>query len=205
MKDLDPVAPKKARFEFEQMDRNSNGTLEQSEVLAAMSQLFPNADHTTALQYAYQAADSDHDGKISPTEFLALTQHLVFLNNLWKLFDATDSDGSRRIDLEEFIVGCKLLDLDIDEQTAEDEFNAILDASGIATFDAFSIWCSKRNAEHAATTFTAASTIQANVRGRQARRSRPQRTQPVTTDRKKRRKSGLQGCCGTKPSKASVV
>lgn len=164
---LELVGREKVLFEFDQMDSNQDGTLDYEEVRGAVSKLFPNGDHDAALDYAYQAADGDHDGVIDPAEFLVLTRHLVYLNNLWKLLDATNGDGARSIDLEEFMLGCKIVDLEIDRNEAEAEFDSILDSGGHATVDAFCIWCSKRNAQ-----VSAAKRIQATVRGRSVRCSR---------------------------------
>jgi Ca2+-binding EF-hand superfamily protein len=157
-------------YEFDQMDKNQNGTLDQAEVLAAVSKLFPGSDHVPALKAAYQAADDDDNGLIDSTEFLVLTRYLIYLNNLWKQFDATDSDGSRGIDLDEFIMGCNMLKLEISDEDANAEFETLLNEDAVVTFDAFSIWCAKRDAgDTLARENKAASRIQARVRGRLVR------------------------------------
>lgn len=122
---LPPTGIGECMYVFDEMDQNQNGTLDQAEVLSAVSRLLPGANHQLALKYAYRAADDDDDGLIDENEFILLARHLVYLNNIWNLFDATDVDGDRGIDLDEFGLGCSMLNLAISDADAQAEFAAL--------------------------------------------------------------------------------
>ena len=104
----------------------------------------PQFDHKPALMRAYKAADKGHDGFIQRREFRLLLKYIVYFNKLWDKFEEIDSDGDRRLTLEEFTRSTKVVGLALSAEAAAAEF-AKCDANkgGFVLFDEFCSWAVK--------------------------------------------------------------
>ena len=131
---------------FRRMDGNGNGLLSLAEIDLAVSTLYPDFDHKPALMRAYKAADESGDGWIGPREFRQLLRYLVYFNQLWDEFEAMDVDHDRRIEVDEFMTGCKAVGLKISPAEAEAQFQEMdLDGSGVVLFEEFCTFCAKKH------------------------------------------------------------
>ena len=106
----------------------------------------PDFDHKPALMWAYQASDVSHDGFIQRSEFMKLLQYLVYFNNLWHKFEQIDDDHDRRLDVDEFVHGCRLLGIELSPKQARAEFKRCdADGGGIVLFGEFCKWAADRH------------------------------------------------------------
>ena len=78
---------------------------------------------------AYKAADISKDGLVGFREFRLLLNYLVYFNNLWHKFSEIDASGDRRISVNEFKHGCRIVGIDLCGSDAQSEF-ASIDTNG---------------------------------------------------------------------------
>ena len=72
-------------------------------------------------------------------------RYIVYFNNLWHKFEEIDSDHDRRINAQEFAVGCATVGLDLTPEEAAAEFAACdTDGGGMILFGEFCTWCAAR-------------------------------------------------------------
>ena len=131
---------------FEAADTAGLGSLDAAQVLALARELLPGcAEHRAALHCAHTAADIASDGRIERADFETLIAHVVFFNNLWHAFEATDTDGERQIDCAEFVLGCSTLSQPVAQAEAEAAYDQLQQEAkkyqGDVTFDVFCVWC----------------------------------------------------------------
>ena len=74
-----------------------------------------------------------------------MLRNLVFFNRLFFVFETIDSDGDRRLDVDEFTGSLKKLGLNLPKKEAEEEFKSIdLNGGGSVLFDEFCTWYMKK-------------------------------------------------------------
>jgi len=145
---------------FEAADTAGVGSLDAAQVLALGRELLPGcAEHRAALHCAHTAADIASDGRIERADFETLIAHVVFFNNLWHAFEATDTDGERQIDCAEFVLGCSMLSQPVAQAEAEAAYDQLQQEArkyhGDVTFDVFCVWCVGRSGHGVCTMLTA--------------------------------------------------
>ena len=87
---------------FQEMDYNGNDLVSLAEIDKLIVEKYPQYDNKPALLRAYYAADKNNTGLITYEEFQNLWKYIVFYNNMWEKFSKYDSDGDRRITIDEF-------------------------------------------------------------------------------------------------------
>ncbi|GIQ91161.1 hypothetical protein KIPB_014288, partial [Kipferlia bialata] len=77
-------------------------------------------------------------------QFVPLLRNLFYFNKLWSVYsEMATQDMDRRMDVEEFIAGCGLMQLDISRELAVEAFEAIdSNHGGLVLFDEFAAWIS---------------------------------------------------------------
>lgn len=93
---------KKLRQQFAALDKDGNGELTLQELKAGAGGILGKEDD---LQKLFETIDSDHNGSISYSEFLAATmdrKSLMQRQNYWEAFRVFDLDGNGRITKKEF-------------------------------------------------------------------------------------------------------
>jgi Ca2+-binding EF-hand superfamily protein len=129
---------------FRQMDFNGNGVLSLAEIDKAIVESYPQYHHKPALMRAYKAADKNDDGYIKDNEFHKLLHYLVYFNNLWHKFEEIDVDGDGRLDIHEFVSGCRRVGVDLGPDPSS-EFSVICESEGHVLFGEFCTWCAKKH------------------------------------------------------------
>ena len=94
---------KSQRQLFDQIDVNRNGTLSLAELDKAVVELWPSFNRKPAIMRAYKAADASGNGWLNRREFSVFLQFLVVFENLWRQFEIIDTDGDRRLTMQEFV------------------------------------------------------------------------------------------------------
>jgi Ca2+-binding EF-hand superfamily protein len=68
--------------------------------------------------------------------------YLVYFNGLWEKFEEIDSSGDRRLTLQEFVEGTRILGMDVTLAEAKCEFADMdMNQHGYVLFDEFCAWC----------------------------------------------------------------
>jgi len=130
---------------FRKMDNNGNGTLSLAEIDKAVIALWPSFNQKPALMRAYKAADVDGNGFVNRKEFRLLLEYLIYFNKIWDKFDEIDTSDDRKLDMDEFKKGCKILGETISGSEAEKEFKGMdKNGGGSVLFDEFCVWIAKR-------------------------------------------------------------
>ena len=87
-------------------DWNNNAKLSLAEVDKALSSHPPDGweglDAKRPIALAFKTADSDWSGYVRKPEFDLLLRCVVYFHVLWDMFEASDVDGDRRLELWEF-------------------------------------------------------------------------------------------------------
>jgi len=141
------VVPPKAERDsiFDAMDYNGNGFLSLTEVDKAVQGLFPQFDNKPAIMRAFQSADVDGNGFLRRNEFRLLLQYLNYFNNLWDRFESMDSDGDRRLDVQEFQTLAHQLGISGSAAGLKREFTKMdADGGGLVLFEEFCSWSARR-------------------------------------------------------------
>ena len=115
---------------FSRIDCNGNGGLSLAEIDKACVELWPHFNNKPALMRAYKSADRNGDGFITRREFKKLLQYIIYFTGLWDKFESIDTDGDRRLSLEEFIVGSAMVGHPLSPTEARTEFQAMDDNGG---------------------------------------------------------------------------
>ena len=108
---------------------------------------YPILNNKPALMRAYKQTtlrDGDGDAWVERNEFPALLRNLVYFNKLFFVFEEIDSDGDRRLTLDEFKSGCSKMGLQVSGKQADQVF-ASMDTNdgGKVLFDEFCAWVAK--------------------------------------------------------------
>eukprot|EP01052_Picozoa_sp_SAG31_P041413 SAG31_NODE_6272_length_2093_cov_4.616349_2_plen_340_part_01 len=131
---------------FHRMDVNGNGGLSLAEIDKAIVELYPGYNHKPALMRAYKAADTDGNGFVTRREFKKLLHFLEYFNDLWGEFEQIDTDGDRRLTLDEFAHASKLVGHAMSPTEAAAEFKTMDENDGgLVLFDEFCVWCAHRH------------------------------------------------------------
>jgi Ca2+-binding EF-hand superfamily protein len=116
---------------------------------AAYNGFFYGMNNKPALMRAYKRTISTEGGGdggdyVHKKHFTILLRNLHLFNHLWQVFDSIDGDD-RRIDVNEFKAGMSKLGLQLDDATAEAEYQQIdTNGGGQILFDEFcTYYCSK--------------------------------------------------------------
>lgn len=135
---------------WDQHDNNGNGLVSLAEIDKVIVERFPALNIKPALMRAYKFADADGNGFITKREFRLLMRSLVYFQQLWRQFAELDTDGDRRIDIDEFRRGSHLLGLDLSPEEVDATFNEI-DGSdgGMILFNEFCSYMSRLKADQA--------------------------------------------------------
>jgi len=138
------------------MDDNGNGLVSLAEIDRYVTKNFPeynSAHYKPALVRAYKLADADGSGLISRDEFGTLIRGLAYFNDLWKRFEAVDTDGDRSVTLAEFVEGRAALGLGrLSAAGAEALFVQVdVDGSGRLRFYELATFCASHLAADDAT------------------------------------------------------
>ena len=115
---------------FSRIDCNGNGGLSLAEIDKACVELWPHFNNKPALMRAYKSADRNGDGFITRREFKKLLQYIIYFTGLWDKFESIDTDGDRRLSLEEFIVGSAMVGHPLSPTEARTAFQAMDDNGG---------------------------------------------------------------------------
>lgn len=94
---------------FKTIDFNGNGMLSLAELDKAVLELWPHFNNKPAIMRAYKASDANGSGFISKKEFHLFVLFIQVFDTAWKTFLTIDRDGDRRLTLQEFVKGAKLL------------------------------------------------------------------------------------------------
>ncbi|PRP87852.1 hypothetical protein PROFUN_04326 [Planoprotostelium fungivorum] len=91
---------------WNRFDYNGNGKLSLAEIDKAVIEVYPDlGKDKPALIRAYKAADTSGDGFIEKGEFAKLMKFLFYYDKLYKDFQQLDTNGDRRLTLDEFVKG----------------------------------------------------------------------------------------------------
>ena len=88
---------------FSRLDMNRNNMLSLAELDKAVVELWPRFNNKPALMRAYKAADLNGNGFLGRREFKFFLTFLVVYTNLFQRFQSMDTNGDRRLSLEEFL------------------------------------------------------------------------------------------------------
>ncbi|KAI8608402.1 hypothetical protein BC830DRAFT_1174445 [Chytriomyces sp. MP71] len=129
---------------YSEFDSHPNGKLSLAEIDKALIHVAPElAKDKPAIMRAYKAADSKKsDGFIEKDEFEGFVTLLIKYDKIYKMFQAVDKDGDRRITFDEFEKGRKKLGISAGEARAD--FDKIdNNGGGIILFDEFCAYLSR--------------------------------------------------------------
>merc|ERR1712166_3579 len=131
------------------LDFDGNNIVSLAEIDKLMVQRYPPLNHKPALMRAYKQTclkeGGDGDAWVEPNEFPMLLANLFYFNKLFQCFDQVDTDDDRRLDEKEFLESLSRLSLDLSEDEAKAEFDAMdSNDGGIVLFDEFCIWYTKK-------------------------------------------------------------
>jgi len=150
------VLPDKAGRDeiFARFDYNGNGMLSLAEIDKAVMGMWPSFNNKPALMQAYKSADVSNDGFVDRTEFRLLLEYLAYYNGLWARFAEINSDGDRRLSLEEFVHAVSVVSDPDDASSTISEDEAELNflkmdenAGGFVLFSEFCVWIGKRKVQ----------------------------------------------------------
>mmetsp|Transcript_87116 Transcript_87116/g.251592 ORF Transcript_87116/g.251592 Transcript_87116/m.251592 type:complete len:526 (+) Transcript_87116:67-1644(+) len=126
---------------WRRLDFNGNNKVSLAEIDKWVVESYPLLNHKPALIRAQQATlqrFKDTDGFIEKKEFKALLLNLFYFNKLFWLFDQSDSDRDRRMDLKEFQFCTNMVGLKMSPTKSQAEFARIdRNSGGIILFDEF--------------------------------------------------------------------
>ena len=127
---------------FDRWDVNGNGGLSLAEIDKAVAELYPEFDHKPVLMRAFKAADASGDGFIKCREFKRLLHFLGYFNDLWHKFEEVDTDGDKKMSIEEFRVAAALVGHGgMSAGQVASEFSRMEDNNcGVILFDEFCVW-----------------------------------------------------------------
>lgn len=123
------------------LDFNGNGIVSLAEIDKWVVERYPLLNSKPALMRAYKKTtlkDGNGDAWVQRNEFIKLLRNLFYFNRVYLVFSEIDSDNDRRIDLDEFKAGFKLLKLDADASTVFTEIDT--NNGGFILFDEFCLW-----------------------------------------------------------------
>lgn len=126
---------------WRRIDFNGNNKVSLAEIDKWVVENYPLLNHKPALIRAQQATlkkYNDTDGFIEKKEFKALLVNLFYYNKLFWLFDQSDQDHDRRMDMKDFQFCCSLTGIKLSPTKAKAEFGRIdRNGGGIILFDEF--------------------------------------------------------------------
>jgi Ca2+-binding EF-hand superfamily protein len=139
---------KELKSYWKQMDFNGNGIVSLAEIDKFVVEKFPVLNSKPAIMRAYKKTtlkDGDGDAWVEKKEFPAFLRNLLYFNCLFDAFDQIDTDDDRRVDFDEFKKGLKVLDMNMDDENIQIEFN-LMDGNGggYVLFDEFAAWASEQ-------------------------------------------------------------
>eukprot|EP00757_Euglenozoa_sp_SAG-D1_P001387 gene1387-258_t len=123
---------------FRSFDGNGSGALSKAELDLAVIRQWPKFNHKPAIHAAYKSADINGTGWVEFKEFKRFLEMIWHYNEIWKKFAKLDTDGSRRLDFEEFRGANKSLTLNIGENDLLNTFQKLdTDNGGFVRFAEF--------------------------------------------------------------------
>mmetsp|Transcript_16135 Transcript_16135/g.21340 ORF Transcript_16135/g.21340 Transcript_16135/m.21340 type:complete len:414 (+) Transcript_16135:146-1387(+) len=136
------------------LDFNGNGIVSLAEIdkmvvwlceTDSYNGFFQGMNNKPALMRAYKRTiirEGDGDPWVEKKEFPILLRNLYLYNTLWSVFDNIDTEDDRRVDLGEFKAGIAKLGFELDDATAEAEFDKMdKNDGGQVLFDEFCTYC----------------------------------------------------------------
>jgi len=139
--------PATLREMWRRLDFNGNNIVSLAEIDKWVKETYPILDSKPAMMRAYKKTtlrDGDGDAWVERKEFPALLVNLFYFNRLFVAFDAIDTDDDRRVDLDEFVRGLKVVGLQMSKADAAQVFEEIDSNDGqYILFDEFAAWAAR--------------------------------------------------------------